>query len=256
VIHSESPNPPFNKLAVLAGFTIDNPQLSDKVDDSFIALRAAVYKATNIDLLGGIKEALWLRDRLPEPGQSRQSWHYAGRAFDFDRNLVFAQGDQPAPIEVVREDIGVNTYWRVYIRVPEQYQGGQLGEPLKQVPWDFASRSSGDPQAFEQGGRKKVNVPTGYYVDFTRIAEDYGWDRIPSERTWRSVYPGILYWEFNKRDGLSWTDAMLQIYSKEELSDFLNGATPVPTVAQPSQTPDRGPTRTPTPIPPDVGTSG
>ena len=196
-----------------------------------------------------MQDALWSRDRLPEPGQSRQSWQYAGRAFSFDRNLVF---NNPPPIEVVREDVGVNTFWRVYIRVDEASQGGPLGEPLKQIPWDFASRTSGDPQVFEQGGRLKVTVPTGYYVDFTLLAEDYGWQRIPSERQWRANFPSLLYWEFDRRDNLTWMEAMAELYTQEEIDAFLFGPTPVPTKPpEPTETPV--PRRSPTPVPPDQG---
>ncbi len=244
----EQAAPPHNKVAVLNGMAAPNLYLNDKVDDSFMALRQAVVKAVNQDFLGNIQDAFWGMERLPEPGQPRQSWHYAGRAFSLDRNLVFGN---PPPIEVVREDVGVNTFWRLYIRVPEDLQGGQLGEPLKALPWDFESRTSGDPQAFEQGGRPKQSVPAGYYVDFTQIAEDYGWFRVPSERTWRSNFPGILYWEYDKRDGLSWNEAMLQLYTQEQINAFLAGPTQVPTpLAPPSDTP--GPPRTATPIPPDT----
>ncbi len=253
-IHYQSQTAPYNKLAILNGINAPKPYLSDKVDDSFLALRAEVVKQAGTDFLGTLKDALWEQDRVPDPGQSRQSWHYAGRAFDFDKNLVFGS---PSPVEVVREDVGVNTYWRVYLRVPEELQGGQLGEPLKHVPWDFASRSSGDPQAFEDGGRPKTSVPSGYYVDFTELAANFGWLRIPSERDWRRNYSSLLYWEFDKRETLSWNEAMLQLYSQQEVAAFLNGPTLVPTpVAPPTETPQRGGTRTPTPIPPDVSGSG
>jgi hypothetical protein len=184
---------------------------------------------------------------LPEPGQSRQSWHYAGRAISFDRNLVF---NNPAPIEIVKEDIGVETYWRVYIRVADDFQTGQLGEPLKRLPWDFAARRSGDPQTFEQGGKLKTVVPSGYYIDFTLIAEDYGWLANPSGRTWRRDYSAILYWQYDKRDGLSWDDAMLELYTTAQLAAFLAGPTPLPT-PRPTLTavPER---RTATPVPPDL----
>ncbi|HLY27729.1 MAG TPA: DPP IV N-terminal domain-containing protein, partial [Aggregatilineales bacterium] len=250
VIHYQADKPPYFKLAQLSGVTAPNPYLSDKVDDSFVALRAAIVQRAGFDFLGNLQDALWAQDRPPEPGQSRQSWHYGGRAFDFDKNLVFGS---PSPIEVVREDSGVNTLWRVYIRVPEELQGGQLGEPLKRLPWDFASRSSGDPQTFENGGRTKASVPAGYYVDFTEIAQDYAWMPVPSGRDWRRNYSSILYWEFDKNEGLSWTEAMLQLYSQDDLNAFLNGPTPLPVpIAASTATPDRGPTRTPTPIPPDA----
>ncbi|PJF33313.1 MAG: hypothetical protein CUN49_18880, partial [Candidatus Thermofonsia Clade 1 bacterium] len=100
-----------------------------------------------------------------------------------------------------------NVMWRVYLRVAETAQNGQLGEPLKRLPWDFASRSLGDPQIFEQGGRTKATVPSGYYIDLTRLAEDYGWQRVPAGRDWRSNFPSILYWQFERRDGLTWDEA-------------------------------------------------
>ncbi len=253
-IHTQSANPPFYRIAPLNGLLTQNLYLSDRVDDSFVALRQEVVKQAGFDFLGSIKEAMWTTDRLPSPGQTRESWHYAARAFDFDKFLVFGNPPQPPPIEVVREDNAVNTYWRVYLRVPEELQGGQLGEPLKRLPWDFASRTSGDPDAFENGGRPKAMIPAGYYVDFTQIAADYGWLPIPSSRDWRGNYDSILYWEFDKRENLSWNEAMLEIYSQQDITNFRSGPTDVPTpAAPPSQTPDRGPTRTPTPIPPDVG---
>ncbi len=248
-VHFQQQFPPYNKVVSLPGITAASPYLSDKVDDSFMALRAAVVQQAGFDFLGTLKEALWNVDRLPEPGQPLQSWHYAGRSFDFDRNLVF--GDPP-PVEVVREEVGVNTYWRVYLRVPKEFQNGQLGEPLKALPWDFASRRSGDPQTFEQGGRVKATVPAGYYVDLTQIAEDFGWIRIPSERTWRSNYGGLLYWQFDKRESLSWNEAMLQLYTQEQIADFLNGPPPQPTpppALTDTPVPDR---KTATPIPPDL----
>jgi hypothetical protein len=76
----------------------------------------------------------------------------------------------------VREDIGVNTYWHVYVRVADDAQSGQLGEPLRTMPWDFASRTRGDVQAYNEGGRIRTTMPAGYYVDLTQLAADYGWD--------------------------------------------------------------------------------
>ncbi len=242
----DRPNPPYNMVAKLNGVNAPEPYLCDKVDDSFNALRQAVTQKINTDFLGNLKDAFWGLDRMPDPGQPRQDWHYAGRAFSLDKDLVFGN---PAPIEVVREDVGVNTYWRLYIRVPEDLQNGQLGEPLKAVPWDFASRSSGDPQTFEQGGRPKSSVPTGYYVDFTQVAEDYGWMRIPAGRAWRLNYSSILYWDYEKRDGLSWNDAMLQLYDQDKINEFMRGPTQVPT-PRPAPTDTPAPPRTATPIPP------
>ncbi|MDW8299663.1 MAG: DPP IV N-terminal domain-containing protein [Anaerolineae bacterium] len=248
-VEGKRDSPPYYQVRALSGVSAATlAALSDRVDDSFIALREAVLRQSGVDFLGALQDALWTLDRLPEPGQPRQSWHYAGRAFSFDRNLVF--NTPIPPIEVVREEVGANVMWRVYLRVAETAQNGQLGEPLKRLPWDFASRAIGDPQIFEQGGRPKPVVPSGYYIDLTRLAEDYGWQRVPAGRDWRSNFPSILYWQFERRDGLTWDEAMLELYTQAQIDAFLFGVRLQPT-ATPTATASQR--RTPTPRPPDLG---
>ncbi len=251
------PNPPFYQLAkVLPDVpNSDNALLSQTVADSFIRLRNAVQQRTGLDYLGGKIDLWWAisgRDRhIPDPGQPNPNWHYAGRSFDIDRNLVYSNNpDTPPALEVVRDDAADgNTYWRVYLRVSDKSQGGALGEPLKVRPWDFASRTSQDPQIFNNGGRLKASIPNGYYVDLTDLAADYGWQRIPADRSWRGLATGLLYWEFDRRNALKWNDAMLELYTQPDINAFLSGPTPVPTPVVPP-TPVGSP-RTPTPIPPD-----
>lgn len=244
--------PPFYRLVLLGDVEAPNPYLSDRVNDSFTALRQAVLDSTGTDLLGALEDAFWALDRLPEPGQERLNWHMTGRAFALNRNLIYGF---PPPLEIVREDVGVKTYWRVYARAA--VQDGQLGEPLRELPWDFSARSGGDVQAYEEGGRLRASVPTGYYVDLTQLFEDYGWMRLPADRSWRYNFGGVKYWEAVKADALGWEDAMLEIYSTDELQQFLTVPTafPTSTLAPPTTTPE--PTRTPTPIPPDqAGSTG
>ncbi len=248
------PNPPYYRLANVLP-DVPNGLLTEKVADSFVRLREAVRAQTGLDYLGGTVDLWWAiqgSDRhVPDPGQSPQNWHFAGRSFDIDRNLIYSNSaDVPPSIEVVREDDpSGSTFWRVYLRVAANLQGGSLGEPLRRRPWDFASRTSQDPQAFENGGRPKGTIPNGYYVDLTALAADYGWARIPADRAWRALASGLLYWEFDRRDGLAWNDAMLEIYAQNDITNFLSGPTPIPTPFSPPTQP--GPTRTPTPIPPD-----
>ncbi len=238
-------------LAELNQVSAPIPRLSDRVNDSFEALRLRVLARTGYDYLGTLEDALWLQNRLPEPGEPRQNWHYTGRAIAIPRDQVYAA--PPAPIEVVREDQEVNTYWRVYVRVVEQAQNGTFGEPLRVLPWDFAARSSGDPADYERGGRLKADVPTGYYVDLTQIMADYGWERLPALQTWEYTFGAIQFWEFVKSDGLTWEQAMLELYSPEDVATFLMDATPVPAPPPlPTASPTNEPPRTPTPLPPDM----
>jgi len=123
----------------------------------------------------------------------------------------------------VRDDREFGTYWRVYLRVNNRAQdSGAFGEPLREFPWDFASRTGDDPEAREQGGKIMSRVPPGFYVDFTKIARDYGWYPVQADRTWRQNTSGMLYWMFIKTDGLSWEDAMRELYTAEDLNRFLN----------------------------------
>ena len=148
-----------------------------------------------------------------------------GRAFAIPRNAI---AGFPAPIEVVREDFGVNTFWRVYVRVADDAQSGQLGEPLRHMPWDFTSRTQGDVEAYNQGGRLKSTMPDGYYIDLTRLAQDYDWERAAAGSDWRANSNTMNYWLFYKRDGLSWYEAMREIYTEAQLGGYVPTATPVP----------------------------
>ena len=238
-------------LAALNGVNAPYPYLSPRVNESFEALRLAVLAQAGYDFLGTLEDAFWPADRPPEPGEPALNWHYTGRAIAFDRELIYASA--PQPIAIVREDVEVNTYWRVYVRVADEAQGGELGEPLRDRPWDFTARNSGNVEDYERGGRLDDRVPSGYYVDLTQIAEDYSWFRVPAQRTWQYNFSAIQYWDFLKTQGLSWNDAMSELYTPAELDAFLSEATsvpPPPPLPTASPTPDTH--RSPTPIPPDL----
>ena len=139
------------------------------------------------------------------------SYHVCGRAIDLD---VGPNEEDPPQIELVREDIGTTTYWRVYIRAAEQ--DGSKGEPLRDPVWDLLSREEGGPPAIE-GGSLRERIPAGYYVDFTTIAGDYGWERVPSLWRWRYSWLDLRWWQYEKADGLSWWECMLQVYEPTEI---------------------------------------
>lgn len=238
-------------LAPLNNVEAPQPYLSDRVNESFEALRLRVLEKTGFDFLGTLQDAFWPQDRPPEPGEPGENWHYAGRTFALNRDLIYE--GPPVPLVIVREDVEVNTYWRVFVRVTGEAQNGALGEPLRDLPWDFTARSSGDVGDYERGGRVMDIPPAGYYVDLTQIADDYGWQRVSAVRTWQFNFGAIQYWEFVKTNGLSWNDAMLELYTPGELANFLAEETSIPApppLPTESPTPERE--RTATPIPPDV----
>ena len=109
-------------------------------------------------------------------------------------------------------------------------------------------------------------LPPGYFVDFTTLADDYGWSRVAAQTNWRQFYPGIMYWRFEHRDGLDWLAAMREVYSAPAVATRtpVPSPTDTPTVTQtptntvtptrtatstPSKTATRWPTITRTPSP-------
>ncbi len=184
-------------------------QLSDQVNDSFNALRRAVLEQTGWDYLSVLGDSWRPMNHTPRPGQGRISWHVCGRAVDIDQGYL-----RSGNAELVKEEIGGVTYWRVYIKA--KVQDGTLGEPLRVAPWDLAARDKGGA-ATAQGGELKAQVSAGYYVDFTALAADYGWERRNALSNWRSSYYDIEWWHFQKTEGISWYDCMLELYSAEEV---------------------------------------
>ena len=213
-------------LVRLPDVAAPNPQLSPLVVDAFSGLRAQAGQAVGWDVLGDLQNAfVGLNDPLP-PGFAYNDWLYTGRGI-----ALSAVAGQSGWLEVVREDYGVETYWRLFVRaVP---QDGTRGEPLRVRPWDFSTRASGDPSAYDRGGSVKTSIPVGYYIDLTQLAADYRFERVPAMSNWRTYYPAARFNEFARTDGLTWLEAMLQIYPAEAI------VTPTP-----FHTPTLTPTRT------------
>lgn len=213
-------------LADLEGVNAPYPRLHDRVDESFNALRQRVAIETGWDFLATLENAFVPLTSPLAPGMG-EDWLYTGRAFAFN----------PLPINagwivITQERFGSDIYWRVFLRA--RYQDGTQGRPLHHQIWDFNARYSGDPLAYEQGGKLSEDVPPGYWVDFTRLARAFGWERLPALPIWRSAYFAARFNEFVQAFGEKWRQAMLELYPPEALQT----PTPLPP-----------PTLTPTPTP-------
>ena len=206
------------------------PQLHDLVDESFNVLRKRVILETGWDALASLENAFIPLTTNLEPGRG-EDWLYTGRAFAI--NTLMADAGW---LVTLREDVGAQTYWRVYIRCTEQ--GGSLGEPIHNAPWNLSARYELDPHKYEQGG-EYAPVPSGYWVDITSLAAAYSWERLPSLPNWRTYYSGARFTEFALTSGLDWYSAMRELYPPEAL------ITPT-RVLPPTITPSRTPTLTPT----------
>ena len=232
-------------LISLSGVQAPYPQLNEFAFSSFQALRAQVARQTGWDALASLENAYVPFTTSLDPGLS-QDWLYTGRALTLNPSQILANW-----MVIIREDFGQETYWRIYLRTTAQ--DGSQGTPLTQVPWDFSART-GDPVAYENGGRLADSIPPGYWVDLTSLAVQYGWERLPALTEWRTYYAGARFNELAFTQGLDWYTAMLQLYSPEFLvtPTMVIPPTFTPTRTQmwyrsptPTSTPTFRPTNTP-----------
>jgi TolB protein len=234
------------QLVDLPDIEAPHPLLSDQVDEVFNALRSQASKQIGWDLLASLENAfVGLNDPLP-PGYAYNDWLFTGRAFAFNRSAF-----QAGWVELVREDFGAETYWRVFVRVDPQ--NGSLGMPLRHLPWDLNARDSRYSSAYDKGGMLRSGIPQGYYIDFTQLALDYGFERVPALSNWRTFYPSARYNEFAYKDGLDWYEAMLEIYPPSAIVTPTAFKTPTSTptrTPRPTATPWWWRWRTPTPVAP------
>ncbi|NLE45939.1 MAG: hypothetical protein GX620_14560 [Chloroflexi bacterium] len=203
--------PPY-RLVALPGLSDGAEEyLSDRVNESFNALRGRVLQETGWDYLGGLSSAWRPITYTPSSGQTRTNWQLCGRGVSLDQGPY--ESDDPK-VELIREDLGAVTYWRVFVRAGKQ--DGSIGEPLREVPWDLNARDEGG-DAMIEGGAYRAEIPPGYYVDLTTLASDYGWERLPSLWRWRYFWPDIRWWEFQNTGGLSWWECMLDLHDVRDI---------------------------------------
>jgi TolB protein len=202
------------------------PELHDAVDEAFQALQAKVAEESGWDFLSSLDNA-YLPLSAPLPPGMEEDWLYTGRAFAFDTQIM-----NTGWVIVVPEKFGHQTYWRVYIKA--RFQNGSLGKPLHELPWNFNARYAGDPLLYEQGGYLEEGIPAGYWVDFTAIANSFGWQRLPALPIWQSAFFAARFNEFVLPGEQTWREAMLELYPPEAL------LTPTPIYP-----PTLPPTRTP-----------
>jgi TolB protein len=178
------------------------PLLANDVYPSFLALRRAVIEESGHDFLARLSEATRPVD-FNSSSASYTSWHKAGRAFDtlFDYSAGGRQVLYIAP-----DPVAGRLFWRLYLRAAKQ--DGSQGSPITMPVFNPSSRTLLPP-------------PGGYFVDFTDLAARHGWRRIAAQErddfNWRSALLALEYWHFERRDGLSWYDAMALVYEQPTL---------------------------------------
>jgi TolB protein len=211
--------------SILTSFAGQAILVNELVAPSLVAWQQDVFAASGHDFLAQTlgswrtieqvrKKALYAYD------YGFLSWHKAGRALDLALEFKVDGANQ---MVLMREDLGENVYWRMYLRAARQ--DGTQGEPLRDNPWLhwWHIVADAEPEAYTAGG-KRIAIPDGYYVDVTALAKRHGWERIASyaiegDYHWQSDSNGTEYWHYERTDGLVWWDAMRQIYPLETLQE-------------------------------------
>lgn len=198
------------ELKSLTNVAAPYPQLNALAIPYFEALRTRTIQALGWDLLSNLANA-YIPLTVPSTPDRQRDWLYTGRAFSLHEGLLEADW-----LHVVKEEFAGDSYWRIFIK-PAQ-QDGSYGRPMTQLSWNFDARYNGSNADYQAGGRLSENVPTGYWLDFTALAADFAWERLPALSNWRSYFRGSMYQDFILRQKLNWDEAMLQLYPPELLS--------------------------------------
>jgi TolB protein len=213
--------------SILASFSEQPVRVSELVAPSLAAWQKDSIEASGWDLLamtlGAWRSIDQVRKReMYEYDYGYLSWHKAGRALDLPLEYKVEGIDQ---MRLVREDLGDNTYWRMYLRTASQ--DGTQGEPLKDSPWLYWWHivPDADPEAYDAGG-KRLSIPAGYYLDVTALAKRHGWERIAAYQIeddyhWHTDSNGVEYWHYERTDGLDWWQAVSQLYPPETLAQYV-----------------------------------
>jgi TolB protein len=211
--------------SILVGYTGQPIQVNELLAPSMVAWQQDVLAASGWDYL---HETLGTWRNIDQVRKKEMyaydygflSWHKAGRALDLALEYKVDGANQ---MVLAREDLGEQIYWRMYLRTAKQ--DGTQGEPLKENPWLhwWHIVPEHEPEAYDAGG-KRLRIPGGYYADITALAKRHGWERIAcyaieGDYHWNTDSNGTEYWHYERTDGLSWWDAMQQIYALETLEE-------------------------------------
>jgi TolB protein len=220
------------------------PMLHDLTDEAFQALRERLKAETGWDVLQNLESAFMPLSEVTDPGMD-ENWLYTGRGFSL--NTV------PMNINwmiITRESYGDQTFFHTYIR--PLYQDGSMGKPVLHKIWNINARFSNDPTAYENGGVESISYPDGYWVDITDLTLRYGWERIEASPNWTTYYQGARFNLFVLRSGLSWKDAMLELYP---VNIFITPTAQVQATLIQTSTPIPPKGKTPTALPNPTGTA-
>ena len=205
-------------LIQLRNLTAPNPRFNQETVSSFSSLRQAIRDTAGWDFLGTLENAYVSIYEPLTPGVSLE-WLFTGRGITIDDIPRMANW-----LVLVKEEYRDQTYWRVYIRANNQQ--GSHGKPLHDFNWSFNARYSGSNAQYENGGARSQYIQGGYWIDFTELADAYGWKRFPAEPFWQYSESASRYQYFAFTQEMNLQTALLQLYSQSDIQQLGINANP------------------------------
>lgn len=199
-----------HQLIKIESVNVAHNEFSEVILPVFNALRSEVIERTGWDALSLLGEDFIFLNEPADIGED-QSWYYTGRAFGIDQAYIDA-----GYAVMTKESINGQVYWRIFLKVADE--NGIFGIPLRTSTFDAMARFYGNPVNYETGGAEPITSVSGYWVDLTGLAARYGFEREAANPEWLQYYPAMNHEIFVFKNGYSWLDAILQLYSEDVLS--------------------------------------
>ncbi|HEX7334111.1 MAG TPA: peptidoglycan-binding domain-containing protein [Pyrinomonadaceae bacterium] len=175
------PPPPSPNTTLIENIDVGLPYLrTGRPANLFAALRDKIIRVAGFDFLSVFGDMMRPKGfTTNQPGVSNKSRHKCGDAFDYNQS--------DPRLVVVRDPRNGVTYFRTFLRCEKQ--DGTQGELMS-----------------PNGGSAK------FYVDFTSIAEAFGWHRIRAQAGWQQTWKKREFWHYQMTEGYTFDQGITLLY--------------------------------------------
>jgi hypothetical protein len=187
-----------HKLVVINSKDPEKKELNDAVAKSYRDFVAEVKTLTGKDLALNFGDTVReLAAPTSKVGADTVSWHKTGRAVDIDQTI---EG------WVIRENPkGKDMYFTIYLK-----HATPTTKAKAPIIVNF-------PKGTKFNYFYYPVKPKDAYVNVTEVAKKHGWLPIPAQKGWKSKKAKMEWWHFEKRGGLSWYQALKEIYTEKTI---------------------------------------
>lgn len=217
-------------------------KVSNAVVDDLSAVVSQVQELTGQDMGTDFGDTTRrLASTTTKDGADNFSWHKTGRAVDFNQDL---------PWVIVEDPSGGDMYFRLYLKATDQEQpaveegaeapegetttaeGQTTAESAEEAEGTGTTEEAGEwqhPSEYAKKFTREADQDSIHYnalgnrlwnswmIDVTSILEANGYERIPAHSGWESRYNHREWWHYVNDDGLSWYEALAEIYSRDDI---------------------------------------